>query len=158
MFDSLITDRTIDDYLRWKELRDKGLNNMTESERAEWETDLKGAYNVSDLNRVSTVLNHLRDRLTEAGYLMGIEFNLYTAWLPSDIPTTEQFTKYIKAVETIRAALAVYRTTPPAPNSKNSLDIEGANNIEKILIDVNELIDKMLSVRNFCGEIFSGEI
>lgn len=158
MFDTLITDRTITDFLRWQELRNKGLDNMTETERAEWETDLKGAYNASDLNRVGAVLNYLRDRLTEAGYLKGIEFEAVTTWEASDIPTTEQFTYYLKAVETIRNALSLYKTTPEAPNTLNSLDYTGANNIEKILIDVNELIDKMLSVRNYCGDIFSGEI
>lgn len=158
MFDNLITDRTIADFMRWQELRNKGLDNMTEEERAEWETDLKGAYNASDLNRVGEVLNLLKDRLTAAGYLRGLEFEAKTKWTSVDIPTTEQFTYYLKAVEIIRNALAVYKTTPQAPNSLNSLDIEGANNIEKILIDVNDLINKMLSIRNYCGEIYSGEI
>ena len=158
MFDSLITDRTKEDFLKWQRLRNKGYANMTEEERAEWNTDLKGAYNVSDLNRVGTVLNHLKARLVNAGYLKGYEFEAVTTWNTSHIPTTDDFTKYIEAVHTIRNAIAVFRTTAPAPEHFNSLTIDEANNIEKILIDINTLINNMLAARNYCGDIFSCEI
>ena len=158
MIDTLITDRTITDYLRWQELRNKGIDNMTESERAEWETDLKGAYNSSDLNRVGTVLNYLKDRLTEAGYLTGLEFQAVTNWKASDIPTAQQFTYYLKAVETVRAALTQYKTTPKTPADVGSLDYNGANNIEKILIDIDELITKMQAQKYYSGDLFSGEV
>lgn len=158
MLSALITDRTAADFQRWEELRDKGFQNMTEEERAEWQTDLKGAYNASDLNRVGIAMNYLRDRLTEAGYLKGTEFNLRIDWPYFEIPTHNEFKNYILAVGTIRNALAIYRTTPPAPTKYNSLNIEEANNIEKILIDVDELITKMQAQKYYCGEMFSGEI
>ena len=158
MLSTLITDRTAADFQRWKELRNKGFQNMTESERAEWQTDLKGAYNASDLNRVGIAMNYLKGRLTEAGYLKGTEFIMKTNWGFSDIPTYDEFKNYISAVGTIREALAVFRTTPPAPAKYNSLNIEEANNIEKILIDVDELITKMQAQKYYCGEMFSGEI
>lgn len=154
----LITDRTPQDLQRWKKLRDIGWDNMTDSERAEWESDLKGAYNSSDLNRVGEIMNVLRDYLIDAGYLNGLEFLAKTDWLKQDIPTAEQFTNYINAIKTLRGALAVYKTTPPAPSSFNSLTIEEANSIEKILIDVYQLFPNMMLARNYCGEIFCGEI
>ena len=131
---------------------------MTEAERLEWETDLKGAYNASDMNRVGSILDELRTYLINAGYLNGLEFVPKTNWIREDIPTTEQFAEYINSVDIIRKTLAVYRTTPPTPSSPNSLTIEEANNIEKILIDVYRLFENMMLARNYCGEIFSGEI
>lgn len=158
MFDSLITDRTYSDYIRWRDLRNKGWANMTADDRAEWSTDMKGAYNASDLNRVGGVLNYLRDKLRDAGYLGGNEFTAKVNWTAGDIPTAEQFAAYISAVGTIRNAMSQKATTPPTPANVGSLDYQGANDIESILIDIEELINKMLAARNFCGELFSGEI
>lgn len=158
MFENLITDRTILDYERWRTLRDKGYENMTEAERAEFAGDMKGAYNASDLNRVGEVLNYLRDRLTAAGYLGGNEFAARVDWTVGEIPTAEQFSDYIVAVHTVREAMSQKETTPPAPENIGSLDYEGANHIEIILIDIEELITKMRAARFFFGDLFCGEI
>jgi hypothetical protein len=158
LLENLITDRTLADYTRWRTLRDKGYENMTEAERAEWSGTMKGAYNYTDLNRVGAALNYLRDRLTDAGYLLGIEFNAVTNWTSAQIPTAAQFTAYIKAVETIRSALTQKATTPRTPNDTGSLDIQGANDIESILLDIEDLINKMIAARNFCGELYCGEV
>ncbi len=104
---NLITDRTLADYLRWKTLRDKGWANMTEEERTEWAGDMKGAYNASDLNRVGSALNYLRDRLTAAGYLSGEEFTAKTDWSVKDVPTGADLTYYLKCVSVIRGVLSV---------------------------------------------------
>lgn len=158
MLENLITDRTAADFQRWLTLRDKGVQNMTAEELAEWESGMKGAYNASDLNRVGEALNYLRDRLTEAGYLGYVEFNVRTDWTEADIPTTAELTAYIKAVETVRVAMTQYQTTPNTPADTGSLDIQGANDIEKILIDIDELITKMQAARFFGGDLYGGEI
>ena len=158
MLENLITDRTQADFERWRTLRDKGFEAMTEEERAEFAGDMKGAYNASDLNRVGYALNYVKNRLTQAGYLLGIEFNAVTNWAENEIPTGEQFTAYIKAVETIRAALARKATTPRTPADVGGLDVQGANDIEQILLDVEDQINKMLLSRVYCAEVYSGEI
>ncbi|MBO7319438.1 MAG: hypothetical protein J6V06_05400 [Clostridia bacterium] len=146
------------DFTRWLYLRDKGYANMTASEREEWATDMKGSYNASDLNRVGAVLNYLRDRLTEAAYLTGKEFSMRENWQKTEIPEVSEFRAYINAVETIRGAMSQKLTTPPTPENNGSLDYQGANNIEQILLDIDELITNMLKSRYFIGELFSGEI
>ena len=158
MFTNLITDRTLQDFQRWLYLRDKGWANMTDAEKAEWQTDLKGAYNYSDINRVSVVLNYLRDRLTESGYLGGNEFNLPTTWDSTHVMTDAAFKEYINAVGTVRNAMSHKRTTPDAPQYTGAIDYIEANNIELILPDIDELITNMRNARNYCGELFSGEI
>lgn len=158
MLENLITDRTQADFERWRTLRDKGYANMTEEERAEFSGSMKGAYNETDLNRVGGALNYLRYRLTAAGYLLGNEFEAREDWKENEIPTGEQFTAYLKAVETIRAALARKPETPQTPADVGGLDIQGANDIEKILLDVEDQINKMLSARYFLNDLFSGEL
>lgn len=154
----LITDRTQADFERWRTLRDRGFEAMTEGERAEFSGDMKGAYNASDLNRVGYALNYLKDRLVSAGYLLGLEFSAREDWTENEIPTAEQFTAYIKAVETIHSALTRKPTTPRTPADVGGLDIQGANDIEQILLDVEDQINKMLSARFYLTDIFSGEL
>ena len=158
MLENLITDRTQADFDRWRTLRDKGFSAMTDEEKAEFSGDMKGAYNASDLNRVGGALNYLSDRLTAAGYLRGDEFSAREDWGENEIPTGEQFTAYLKAVETIRAAMSRKATTPQTPADVGGLDFQGANDIEKIFLDVEELINNMLAVRFFCNELYSGEV
>ena len=158
MLSNLIVDRTILDYSRWLNLRNKGYANMTEAERTEFAGDMKGAYNASDLNRVGGALNYLRDRLTDAGYLGGDEFTAKTSWTRSQIPTAEQFSYYLRAVETIRAAMSRKATTPSTPADTGSLDFEGANAIERILLDIEELINNMLAARYYMNDLYCGEV
>ena len=158
MLENLITDRTQADYERWRTLRDKGFEAMTEEERAEFSADMKGAYNASDLNRVGAALNYLKGRLTGAGYLLGVEFTARADWEENEIPTGEQFTGYINAVETVRKALTRKPTTPQTPANAGGLDIKGANDIEQILLDVEEQMNLMLSARYFLTDIFCGEV
>lgn len=158
MLENMITDRTLADVQRFLTLGNKGLNNMTAAELEEWNSDLKGAYNVSDLNRVGVALNYLRDRLKNAGYLKGNEFAAVTNWNEKNIPSTADFSAYLRAVETIRAAMSRYNTTPATPTDTGSLDYIGANAIEQILIDVDKLITNMQAARYYCSDIMSGEV
>lgn len=158
MLGNLITDRTLADYLHWKELRDKGWANMSAEEREEWAgASMKGSYGSSDLNRVGTALNYLRDRLTAAGYLGGSEFSARVNWTQGEIPESVHLTYYLRAVAVIREALAQWRTTPATPADVGSLDYQDANAIEQILVDVDQLITNMLDARYCCGELYTGE-
>lgn len=161
MLENMVTDRTLAHYLRWKELRDKGWANMTEAEREEWWNGVsvkKGSYGYTDLNRVGAALNYLRERLAVAGYLTGAEFSARENWGVEDVPTADDLTYYLSSVATIRGALATLSTTPAMPPDVCSLDYLGANAIEQILVDVDQLVTNMLAVRYFCGDLYSGEV
>ena len=158
IINTLITDRSAADVSRWLNLRNKGYNNMIEAEREEWSAGMKGAYNVSDLNRVGEALNYIRDRLTEAGYLPQMAFIAKTDWAVTDIPTPSDLFDYLRYVSVIREAMAQYANTPAAPEYTGGLDYQEANAIEKILVDVDQLITNMRAARYYCGELFCGEI
>lgn len=158
MINTLVTDRTAADLARWLNLRNKGYARMTEAERAEWDSGMKGAYNASDLNRVGEALNYLRDRLAEARYMLQSDFVAKTDWTESDIPAAKDVTNYLRYVSVIREALAQYATTPATPTYTGGLDYQEANDIEKILVDVDQLITNMQAHRYYCGELFCGEV
>lgn len=154
----LITDRSEADVERWRELRDKGYAAMTAAERAEWDSGMKGAYKPTDLNRVGNALNYLLERLSTASYLAADTFAAKTDWVASDVPTASDLAAYLRYVSTIREAMAQYADTPPTPTYSGGLSYEEANDIEKILVDVDTLISNMLAARHFCGDLYSGEI
>lgn len=153
---NLITDRTQADVDRYLELKAKGLHGMTVAERAEWETFLKGAYNYSDMNRVESAVEYVANRLTEAGYVVYpvVKKN----WNKNDKPTLNDLNRYIKNVSDIRKALTTYETTPEAPSTERKLSFQAANAIEQIIIDVDDLISKMVSAYFYANDLYCGEV
>ena len=141
VIDTLVTDRTEADASRYSELRDKGWAAMTTAERAEWVAGMKGAYNASDLNRVASAMSYLSQRFASAGY--SVPVSSPTDWANGDIPTKGDMDTYLDDLRRIRAALAVMDTTPSAPGSMDYLTWAKANDIEKILADVDDLLTKI---------------
>lgn len=159
-FSTLVTDRTAIDVVRWLELRDKGFANMTDEELSEWMSGtMKGAYNVSDLNRVGNCLNYLYERLKDAGYIFYPNiFTAKTDWTITSIPTVSDMQAYLRAVSIIRKALATFPGTPTAPTNTRGLTHLQANDIEKILDSVETAINNMVAVFYYCGEPNCGDI
>lgn len=115
-----------------------------------------GFYNAKDLNRVWQAVEYIADRLKSAGY--AVEINPKIDWSMVDIPDTSQMMRYLDDVETIRAALQVLLATPETPDDMEKLNWQEANDIEKILADVNDALNRML-LSYFCaGEVYSGEV
>ena len=67
IIDTLITDRTEADFDRAQELSAMGWDAMTDAEKVEWSGNLKGAYNISDLIRVTAAMEYLTDLLRGYG-------------------------------------------------------------------------------------------
>lgn len=152
----LITDRTADDVSRWKELENKGYANMTESERAEWASPMKGAYNHTDLNRVENAVAYLAERLSELGY--GIDPLVTQTWSITSVPKLSDMERYLNNVRKIRGAFSVLRTTPDVPDTMQKMTYVEANEIEQILHDVETLVNNMVSAFTYSGDIYGGEI
>lgn len=68
IIDTLITDRTNADVQRWESLKSKGWSGMTDAEKAEWAAGMKGAYNYTDLNRVTEAMDYINEQLVGYGY------------------------------------------------------------------------------------------
>lgn len=158
-FTTLVTDRTAVDVVRWLELRDKGLANMTDEELSEWMSGtMKGAYNVSDLNRVGNCLNYLFERLKGLGYIAYPNiFTAKTDWTITSIPTVSDMQAYLRAVSIIRNALITFPGTPIPPTNTRGLTFLQANDIEKILLSVETATNNMIAAYRYCGEPNCGD-
>ena len=73
IIDELITNRTQADVTRVRELALKGWANLTEEEKAEWNAGMKGAYNATDLNRVTQAMDYINAELEGYGYVTGYQ-------------------------------------------------------------------------------------
>jgi hypothetical protein len=153
---NLITDRTQADVDRYAELQAKGWRGMTDEEKSEWKTSLKGAYNLTDMNRVESAVEYVANRLTEAGYV--VLPIVKKDWNGSDKPALDDIKRYMKNIADIRAALATFSTTPEAPTTKKRLTYQMANDMEQILMDVDDLISRMVSAYFYSNDLYSGEV
>ena len=116
----------------------------------------KGSYNTSDLNRVGAAMDYLRDRFNANGY--HIQINPKTTWREIDVPTQSDMTLYLADVNIIRSTLTVLPGTPEVPADMVGLTYEEANDIERILLAVDDLITNMINAYLYSNEINCGEV
>lgn len=133
-FSTLITDRTLDDVMTG--------------------TD-KGYYNATDLNRVGEAVESIAGRFTDYGYAVAVSPK--ADWSESDTPTASQMETYRQNIATLRRQIAVMQSTPKAPETMRFLDYLKANDIERILQDLNTLITNMEQAWFFSGDLYAGE-
>lgn len=153
----LITDRALADVDRIGQLAARiNAGTATVAEQTEWASDLKGAYNASDLNRVGAAVAYVAGRLNGYGYAVTV--NPKQDWTGSDIPTAGQMAGYLRDVAALRGAIAVMDSTPPTPDSASGLTWQEANNIEQILLDVDELLTRMAAAWFYSGDLYAGEV
>lgn len=151
---------------------------------------IRGAYNYTDLNRVETAVAYLASALVQAdtdirqyasdrnvawdsNFAVPYDpsdfssITTKTNWDADDVPSATQMNRYLSNISLLRYAIPEYNYSSRPPDSMNNLDYNGANDIEKILVDVDgariEMIDRLegyirsaLAV-NYSGEIYSGE-
>ena len=153
---NLITDRTQTDVSYVARLAAKGWSGMTEDERSQWLTGLKGAYNATDLNRVGNAVTYVAGRLEEAGYAPDIDPKI--DWTVSDIPTESQMETYLDNVRALRNAFTVPDSVPPVPADMEGLTYQEANDIERIILAIDALITNIINAYFYSNEVYSGEV
>lgn len=160
---NLITDRTQADVERVVYLAGRvSAGTATEAEKTEWDSDLKGAYNASDLNRVGAAVAYVAGRLTGYGYAVSVDprqdWQAADIQTPESTPTPESMTAYLADVAALRAALTVAAGTPEVPEDMEQLTWKEANDIEQILVDVDELLTRMAAAWFYSGDLYAGEV
>ena len=161
---NLITNRTPRDVERWRELRDKGWDDMSAIERQEWLGEIettpsatRGMYTHNDLNRVEKAVESISERLLVLGYISS-PLVVKTDWTYKDNVWREDMTRYIGNISLLRSIGIVFPTTPEAPSIKNKMNYSVANDIEQILTDIDILVTKLTSSQMYVGELISGEV
>lgn len=116
----------------------------------------KGFYNASDLNRVGAAVQYVAERFAAQGYTVSVSPK--TDWLASDIPTASELETYRQNIATLRALIAVMKSTPETPETMRFLDYIKANDIERILLDLDTLLTNAALAWYQSGELFAGEV
>lgn len=127
---------------------------MARAQRGKVLTPLKGCYNATDMNRVAAAVTEIAAELNSAGYAVTVNPRTYAE---SDIIRRSDFAAYLANVQTLRDAIAVRASTPELPAANAKLDFVGANNIEKILADLDELLGWMKYSQKYCGTFAAGQ-
>ena len=157
-FSTLVTDRTQADVNRVKAIAKKiSAGTASESELTEWNTaTLKGSYNTTDLNRVGKAMKYVADQMNSFGYAVSISSK--TDWVETDAPALSDMALYLSNLAVLRNAFAVMQSTPKAPTDMEYLTVDEANNIEKILVDIDFLLAKSAQAWFYSGDVFTGEV
>ena len=120
-----VFDRTQEDVDRVKYLREAILNHTnTEAEWTEYQSDMKGALNYSDLERIEKNLNTLAN-------LFGLHLH---SMARDSIPRIPYFTNLWKNVKLIRESPYHFYNTPKVPDMPLNT-YQKINDIERILWD-----------------------
>lgn len=120
ILDTLVTDRTASD-----------VTNRTK----------KGYYNFEDLNRVQSALLYVAEILRGIG--VAVSVSATTEWNENSIPSVSDMEKYLESVNNVRNAMKMLSTTPQVPDSMSKLTYQKANDIEKILLDVERVVTEI---------------
>lgn len=116
----------------------------------------KGTYNASDLNRVAVAMNYVAGRLESAGYDPHISQK--TDWKDDDWVDPAAQAVYLGYLAELRSQFAMMQTTPPVPNDMEKLTYQEANDIEKILEDIDRLLANASQAWFYSGDIYASEV
>ena len=113
-------------------------------------------YNASDLNRVGAAVQYVAERFTAQGYAVTVHPK--TDRTEEDIPTAQQMETYRQNIASLRGLIAVLKSTPETPETMRFLDYIKANDIERILLDLDTLLTNSALAWYQSGEIYAGEV
>ena len=140
-----ITDRTANDVAQARQLQQAILNRTATSAQIEqYKKDSKGALNTSDLIRNWRNV-HILAKL--------LEVEDPTEPPRPEFPSGSYYQALIDAVTQLRTHKLLYSTTPETP-SRPLTTYQKWNDLEKILLDYNQLIRSELSSINYCGDMY----
>jgi len=114
--------------------------------------DLKGCFNVSDINRIEQNTRYLRDLLTEMGYYIPTQYSKYD-WTINDLPLVSDIQRIIINVEIIKENFITPVGWETLPRTLNNY--EQVNTIEK---DLQLLLNTINVVRSqYSDRFYSGD-
>ena len=140
LYDDLIYDRTQEDV-------EYALSNPDSI------SFLKGSYNYTDLNRIEKWCEYLEEQLNKYSYSVSITTK--TDWTIDDFPIKVQLERIRNNVESLKEAFVAFTTIP---DNLEKMTYTKANAIEKVLSELDTLIDNMIMTFYYSGEIYAGEV
>lgn len=115
-------------------------------------TDLKGCFNVSDLNRIEDNTRYLSDKLSELYYFSSVTTR--HNWNVAHLPTQSDIDRIIQNTRTL--ILSISTEAPELPTTL--LTIDDVNCIEFNLYKIKMILDEMTTSSVECGTFDCGEV
>lgn len=149
----MITDRTKADVDSAKEIIDSKVKLFLELTDEDLQILERGTIGIGTINRISNKQISLKNKMESNGYFVK---NINTKiWDYNDIFGENDFLQLINNTVLLRDAFFTYSDTPA--NVYLSYDYENINNLEKILVDIENILDYMIANFRECGTFYSGE-
>ena len=149
----MIFDRTqndVDTAILLRDTKVKKFETLTESEIATLE---KGTLTINTLNRIENKQEELKTLFNNMGYWNTPITN--KTWGENDVFNEEEFQRILDNTNVLRNAFFVYKATPNTPPI--SYHWQDINALEKILNDLDVMINDVKSHYRECGTFESGE-
>ena len=149
----MIFDRTqndVDTAILLRETKVKNFETLTETEIATLE---KGTLTINTLNRIEAKQEELKNLFNDMGYWNTPTTN--KTWSENDIFYIDDFQRIIDNTNVLRQAFFVYKDTPNTPPI--SYHYNDINALEKILFDLDVMINDIKADYRYCGEFECGE-
>ena len=149
----MIFDRTqndVDTAILLRDTKVKKFETLTESEIATLE---RGTLTINTLNRIENKQEELKNLFNDMGYWNTPITN--KTWSENDIFNADEFQRILDNTNVLRQAFFVYKVTPNTPPISYYWD--DINALEKILFDLDVMINDVKSHYRECGTFESGE-
>lgn len=150
----MIIDRTQYDVDEAKRIRIEKVQSFVELTDEEIEILERGTITVNTLNRIEDKQKELKDLFFHAGYYNTDMIN--KTWNYTDIFSSVEFNRLIDNLNVLRNAFFVYSDTPPTPNT--AYHYKDINSLERILVDLENMLMDMKSRCRQCGTFMCGEV
>ena len=149
----MIFDRTqndVDTAIVLRNTKVKKFETLTESDIATLE---KGTLTINTINRIETKQEELKNLFNDMGYWNTPTTN--KTWSENDIFYIDDFQRIVDNTNVLRRAFFVYKDTPNTPPISYYWD--DLNALEKILHDIDVMINDVKSYYRECGTFECGE-
>lgn len=150
----MIYNRTINDIIAAKQIYEnkvKKFQTLTDEDIEQLE---RGYLTKNTLNRIEDKTEEIKDTIYEMGYL-NIDGISTETWSDTDYFKRNDFLRILQNLDILKSAFMAYRTTPTTPQARYYFS--NLNDIEKILFDLDNLIDNVKENYRICGDYNCGE-
>ena len=117
-------------------------------------TDLKGSWNVSDVNRIIGNIEYLNTKLIEQNYNPNI--GTIPQWQMEDLPYVNSKVDVIRN-NVGKIVNSFYKMENPNIRYGTVLDYNDANTLEINLKITNDLLESLIALFKYSGTFYSGE-
>lgn len=132
----------------------KNLKNANELTAEQIEILERGTLTINTINRIEDKQAELKSRLNEIGYWNTDIVN--KTWTYYDFFHQADFDRLQSNTTTLRNAFFTFKNTPEISNN-NYIKYQTINDIEKILFDIEQMIEIVKNAFRECGTFECGE-